>query len=241
MPMMSVAVGRSRPGFGQEDSCSADNASVKFDRLLDAERGGVLVMHGEAGVGKTALLQYAVEAADGYRVVRTSGVEAEMELPFAALQQLCLPFLDLRDRLPKPQHEALGVAFGIADGSVPNPFLLGLAVLGLLSEASDEQALLAIVDDAHWLDQASARVLAFIARRLLVEHIVLLFATRQVDDALGGLPELLISPLGYRDAWALLEAALPAPLDESVLERIVVETRWKPPRLVGVAEGAHPD
>jgi DNA-binding CsgD family transcriptional regulator len=211
-----------------------------LDRLLGSGRGGVLVMHGEAGVGKTALLQYAAETGDGYRVVKTSGVEADMELPFAALQQLCAPFLDLLDRLPKPQHDALGVAFGLAEGSAPNPFLVGLAVLGLLSESANEQALLAVVDDAHWLDQASAQVLAFVARRLLVEQIVLLFATRQVDEALSGLPELFISPLGHRDAWALLEAALPAPLDEPVLERIVVETRGNPLALLELPRGLTP-
>ena len=132
----------------------------ELDRLLDGVRGGhgsVLVVHGEAGVGKTALLEYAVEAAHGFRIVRTSGVEAEMELPFAALQQLCSGFLDLLDRLPQPQHEALGVAFGLITGPAPNPSLGGLAVLGLLAEAAQERPLMAVVDDAQWLDDASAR------------------------------------------------------------------------------------
>jgi predicted ATPase len=121
-----------------------------LDRLLDG-RGGVLVVHGEAGVGKTALLEYAVEAAREFRIARTSGVEAEMELPFAAAQQLCSPFLDLSDRLPQPQHEALAVAFGLITGPVPDPCLVGLAVLGLLSEAAEERPLMAVVDDAQWL------------------------------------------------------------------------------------------
>ena len=211
-----------------------------LDRLLGGGRGGVLVVHGEAGVGKTALLEHAIQAGRGYRIARTSGVEAEMELPFAALQQLCSPFLDLLDRLPQPQHEALGVAFGLTGGSAPNPFLVGLAVLGLLSEAAEEQPLLAVVDDAHWLDQASARALAFVARRLLAEPIVLLFATRQVDEALTGLPELFVSPLGHRDALALLESVLPAPLDETVLERIVVETRGNPLALLELPRGLSP-
>ena len=140
-----------------------------LDRLLDGVRGGrggVLVVDGEAGVGKTALLEYAVEAARGFRIARTSGIEAEMELPFAAVQQLCSPFLDLLDRLPQPQHEALGVAFGLIAGPAPNPFLVGLAVLGLLAEAAEEQPLVCVVDDAQWLDSASARTLAFVARRL---------------------------------------------------------------------------
>ena len=211
-----------------------------LDRLLDGGRGGVLVVHGEAGVGKTALLEYAVEAGREFRVARTSGVEAEMELPFAAVQQLCSPFLDLLDRLPQPQHEALGVAFGLSTGSAPDPFLVGLAVLGLLSEAAEERPLLAVVDDAHWLDHASARALAFVARRLLAEQIALLFATRQVDDALRGLPELLVSPLRHRDARALLESVLPARLDEPVLERIVVETRGNPLALLELPRGLTP-
>ncbi len=211
-----------------------------LNRLLGTGRGGVLVVHGEAGVGKTALLEYAAEAGLGYRVARTSGVEAERELPFAALQQLCSPLLDLLDRLPQPQQEALGVALGRTSGSAPNPFLVGLAVLGLLSEAAEGKPLLALVDDAQWLDQASARALAFVARRLLAEQIVFLFATRQVDDALSGLPDLIISPLGHRDARALLESALPAPLDDPVLERIVLETRGNPLALLELPRGLTP-
>ncbi len=208
-----------------------------LDRLLDSGRGGVLVVYGEAGVGKTALLEYAVEAGREFRLATTSGVEAEMELPFAAVQQLCSPFLDLLDRLPRPQQEALGVAFGVSTGAAPDPFLVGLAVLGLLSEVAEKRPLLAVVDDAHWLDQASARVLAFVARRLLAERIALLFATRHVDDALRGLPELLISPLRHRDARALLESVLPTRLDEPVLERIVVETRGNPLALLELPRG----
>ena len=211
-----------------------------LDRLLDGGRGGVLVLHGEAGVGKTALLEYAVGSGDLFRVARTSGVEAEMELPFAAVQQLCSPFLDLVDRLPQPQREALGVAFGISVGSAPSPFLVGLAVLGLLSEAAEKRPLLAIVDDAHWLDHASAQALAFVARRLLAEPIVLLLAARQIDDALRGLPELLVSPLRHRDARALLESVLPVRLDEAVLERIVTETGGNPLALLELPRGLTP-
>ena len=211
-----------------------------LDRLLTGRRCGVLIVHGEAGVGKTALLEYAIEAGREYLVARTAGVEAEMELPFAALLQLCSPFLDLLDRLPQPQHEALGVAFGLSGGSAPDPFLVGVAVLGLLSEAAEKRPLLAVVDDAHWLDHASARALAFVARRLLAEQIVLLFATRQVDEALRGLPELFIPPLGHRDARALLESVLPAPLDEPVLERVVAETRGNPLALLELPRGLTP-
>jgi len=208
-----------------------------LDRLLEAGRGGVLVMHGEAGVGKTALLDYAVEAGREFAVARTAGVEADIELPFAAVQLLCSPFLDHLDRLPEPQREALGVAFGISTGPVPDPFLVGLAILGLLSEVAEERPLIAVVDDAHWLDHASARALAFVARRLLAEQIALLFATRQLGEALKGLPELLILPLRHRDARALLESVLPVRLDEAVLERIVVETRGNPLALLELPKG----
>jgi DNA-binding CsgD family transcriptional regulator len=214
-----------------------------LDRLLDGVRGGhggVLVADGEAGVGKTALLEYAVEVAREFRIVRTSGAEGEMELPFAAVQQLCSPFLDFRDRVPQPQHEALGVAFGLITGPAPNPFLLGLAVLGLLSEAADERPLLAVVDDAQWLDHASARTLAFVARRLLAEKIALVFAAREPGDVLAGLPELHVLSLGHRDARTLLESALPGRLDEHVLERIVVETRGNPLALLELPRGLTP-
>jgi RNA polymerase sigma factor (sigma-70 family) len=211
-----------------------------LDKLLAGELGGVLVLHGEAGVGKTALLEYAVEASSDFEITKTSGVEAEMELPFAAAQQLCAPFLELSDRLPEPQRRALEVAFGLSTGARPNPFLVGLAVLSLLSEASQERPLLAIVDDAHWLDHASARTLAFVARRLLAEQVVLLFATRYVDDVLGGLPEVLVSALAPRDARSLLESVLPARLDEAVLERVVVETRGNPLALLELPRGLTP-
>ena len=214
-----------------------------LDRLLESARashGGVLVVHGEPGVGKSALLEYAVEAAQGFRVARTSGVEAEMELPFAAAQQLCSPFSELMQRLPQPQHDALRVAFGLAAGQPPNPFLVGLAVLGLLSEAAEEVPLLAVVDDAQWLDRASARALAFVARRLLAEKVALVFATRALGDGLVRLPELPVEPLGARDARTLLESVLPARLDERVLDRISQETRGNPLALIELPRGLTP-
>ena len=211
-----------------------------LDRLLDGGRGGrggVLVLHGEAGVGKTALLEYAVEAAREFRIAQTSGVEAEMELPFAAAQQLCSPFFELMARLPQPQHEALGVAFGLSAGPAPNPFLVGLAVLGLLAKAADEQPLVCVVDDAQWLDSASAGTLGFVARRLVAEKIALVFATRALGGALTGLPALHVGPLGRRDARTLLDSVLPARLDERVLERIVAETQGNPLALLELARG----
>jgi RNA polymerase sigma factor (sigma-70 family) len=215
----------------------------EFDRLLGAARGGaggVLVVHGEPGVGKTALLDWAVEAAPEFRVLRTAGVEGEMELPFAALQQLCAPILELMEHLPQPQREAVAVAFGLGAGQAPNPFLVGLAVLGLLSEAAEERPVFCVVDDAQWLDGASARAVAFVARRLLAEAIALVFAARELGDALAGLPELRVEPLGHRDARALLESVLPARLDEAVLDRIVVETRGNPLALIELPRGLTP-
>ncbi len=214
-----------------------------LDGLLAAARRGqpgVLVVHGQPGVGKTALLEWAIDAAAEFRAVRAAGVEAEMELPFAALQQLCAPILELRQRLPQPQRDALAIAFGLAAGQAPNPFLVGLAVLGLLSEAAEQRPLLCVVDDAQWLDGASARVLAFVARRLLAEKIVLLFAARELGGALAPLQELQVEPLGHRDARLLLESALPARLDESVLERVVAETRGNPLALLELPRGLTP-
>ena len=214
-----------------------------LDRLLEGARGGaggVLVVHGEPGVGKTALLEYALEAGREFRVVRSVGVEQDMELPYAALQHLCSPILDVNERLPAPQRDALAVAFGLSAGPAPNPFLVGLAVLGLLSDAAEQRPLLCVVDDAQWLDRASARALAFVARRLLAERVALVFAARELSEALTGVPELHVGPLGHRDARALLASVLSAPLDERVLERLVVETRGNPLALLELPRGLTP-
>jgi DNA-binding CsgD family transcriptional regulator len=211
-----------------------------LDRLLRAARegrGGVLVMHGDPGVGKTALLGYVVGAGSDFHVVRTVGVDGEMELPYAALQQLCAPISELNDSLPEPQRDALAVAFGLRSGPAPDAFLVGLAVLGLLSEAAEQRPLLCSVDDAQWLDRESARALAFVARRLLAEKIALVFATRELGDTVTGLPELYVGPLGHRDGRALLESALAARLDEQVLDRIVVETGGNPLALLELPRG----
>jgi DNA-binding CsgD family transcriptional regulator len=213
------------------------------ERLLEAAReghGGVLVVHGDPGVGKTALLEYALETANDFRVVRTSGAEGELELDYAALQQLCSPLLALIERLPDPQRDALDVAFGLSAGQAPSPFLVGLAVLGLLSEAAEQQPLLCMIDDAQWLDDASGAALAFVARRLLAERIALTFATRDVGSRLLRFPQLRVDPLGRRDARALLESILPARLDESVLERIVAETGGNPLALLELPRGLTP-
>jgi len=212
-------------------------------RLLDGARaghGGVLVLYGEPGVGKTALVDAAVELGADFQVVRSVGVEGEMELPYAALQQLSFPVFDLVARLPEPQREALTVAFGMATGQAPDPFLVGLAILGLLSEAAEARPLLCVVDDAQWLDRASARALAFIARRLLAEKIALLFAARESGEAFERFPEVRVGPLGRGDARVLLESVLPAPVDDRVLERIVAETHGNPLALLELPRGMTP-
>ena len=212
-------------------------------RLLDAARigdGGALVLQGDPGVGKTALLEWTVEQGEQFRVLRTVGVEGEMELPCAALQQLCSPILDRAEGLPDPQRDALGVAFGQSAGQPPNPFLVGLAALGLLTDAAEARPLLCVVDDAQWLDGASARALAFVARRLAARRIAFVLAAREPVDTLAGLPELRVEPLQRGDARRLLESVMPAPLDERVLDRIVVETRGNPLALLELPRGLTP-
>jgi DNA-binding CsgD family transcriptional regulator len=211
-----------------------------LDRLIEAVRAGesrVLVVHGEPGVGKTALLEYAIESAAGLRVARVAGVESEMELAFAALQQLCAPMLDKLAGLPDPQRAALAVAFGLETGAAPDRFVVALAALSLLSAAAGQQPLLCVVDDAQWLDRASALVLAFVARRLLAEPVALVFAANEPGEELRGLPELVVGGLGEGDARELLGSVLGGPLDERVRDRIVAETRGNPLALLELPRG----
>jgi DNA-binding CsgD family transcriptional regulator/tetratricopeptide (TPR) repeat protein len=213
------------------------------DALIAAVRrgeSGVLVVRGEAGIGKSALLSYLVEAASGLTVVRATGVESEMELAFASLHQFCLPMLDRLERLPVPQREALKVVFGLTQGTAPDRFLVGLAVLSLLSETAGERPLLCVVDDAQWLDHESAQTLAFVARRLFAERVGLVFGTRVVGEALRGLPELEMRGLGVEDARALLTSAVRFPLDEQVRDRIVAETGGNPLALLELPRGLTP-
>jgi predicted ATPase len=163
-----------------------------------------------------------------------------MELAFAALQQLCAPMLDGLDRLPAPQQEALGVAFGLRAGDAPDRFLVGLAVLSLFSEAAEEQPLVCVIDDAHWLDRASAQTLVFVARRLLAESVALVFATRDPSEELTGFPGLVVEGLRNGDARALLGSVLRVPLDERVRERLVAETRGNPLALLELPRGLTP-
>ncbi|MGY4652244.1 AAA family ATPase [Mycobacterium sp. URHB0021] len=217
----------------------------ELKHLLAAVRRGesrVLVVHGEAGFGKTALLDYVAEQAKACQVARASGVESEMELAYAALHQLCGPMLDRLDRLPAPQREALSTAFGLSTGPAPDRLLVGLAVLSMLADVAETRPLVCLVDDLQWLDQASVQVISFVARRLVAESVALIVASRLPHPEMRTLPEMPIGGLRESDARALLDAVLSVPLDERVRDQIVVETGGNPlallelPRRLSVQE-----
>src|SRR6185436_10197156 len=202
-----------------------------LDDLLASVRRGEsrsLVLRGEAGIGKTALLEYLVESASDLQVARATGVESEMELAFASLHQLCAPLLEPLERLPAPQRDALQIVFGLAAGPAPDRFLVGLAVLSLVSEMAEQRPLLCVVDDAQWLDQTSALTLAFVARRLLAEPVGLVFATREPGEELQHVSELEVNGLHDGDARKLLRSAVRSKLDERVRDRFIAETRGNP-------------
>ena len=209
-----------------------------------AGNSGVLVVRGEAGIGKTALVEHAGDIAtrSGFRVQSAAGAESETQFAFAGLHQLCAPLLDRAAALPDPQQDALHVAFGQRQGTAPDRFLVGLATLNLLAEVAEEAPLLCLVDDAQWLDQASAQVLAFVARRVAAEQLALVFAARDHDsgdtDPLTGLPELRLEGLGEADARTLLAAAVRAPLADDVRDRIIAESRGNPLALLELPRGA---
>ena len=216
-----------------------------LDRLVVDLREGrsrVLVLRGEAGIGKTALLDHVAGSASDCRVIRTAGIESEMELAYAGLHQFCGSLLGRLEQLPPPQRDALGVAFGLQAGPPPDRFMVGLAILGLLSEAAEQQPTLCLVDDAQWLDQASAETLAFVARRALAERIALVFAVRDGSDAraLRGLPEFAVVGLHDGDARALLDSVTRGLLDERVSAQIVAETRGNPLALIELPRGLTP-
>ncbi|MFI5707638.1 AAA family ATPase [Kribbella sp. NPDC051620] len=213
---------------GRRRECEA------LDRLvadLGAGRSAALVLRGEAGIGKTALLDYLEANAPSCRIARAAGVESEMELVFGGLHQLCGR---LRDRLSDPRHEALSTAFGLTAGTPPDRFQVGLAMLNLLTEAAEDAPLICLIDDAQWLDRMSAQTLAFVARRLLAERVALVFAIREHGDAneLTGLPELVVTGLSYDDARALLDTTVTGVVDERVRDRFVAETRGNPLALI---------
>src|SRR5215831_11078632 len=189
-----------------------------LERLVTGVRAGqsrVLVLRGEAGIGKTALLEHLSAVTEGCRIARIAGVESEMELAFAGLHALCAPMLGRLGHLPIPQREALNTAFGMSGDPPPDRFLVGLAVLSLLADAAEEQPLICIIDDAQWLDRISVQTLAFVARRLLAERVGLVFALREsgAEHALEGLPELVIEGLTADGARRLLDATIPGSLD----------------------------
>ena len=203
-------------------------------------RGRALVVRGEAGVGKSALLEHVAGAAADMRVARASGVESEMELAFASVHQLCAPLLGRLEHLPDPQRDALEVAFGLRAGAAPDRFLVGLAVLTLLSEVAEERPLLCVVDDAQWLDRASAQVLAFTARRLLAEPLGVIFAAREPGEQFHGLAEMEVRGLPEQDARALLGSVVRFRLDEQVRDRILAETGGNPLALLELPRGLDP-
>ena len=220
--------------LGRAQECAA------LDDLVAAIRRGEsrsLVLRGEAGIGKTALLEYLVESGSDLNVVRAAGVESEMELAYASLHQLCAPLLGQLKQLPAPQVAALRVVFGLSDGAPPDRFLVGLGVLSLLSEVAGERPLVCVVDDAQWLDLASALTLAFVARRLLAEPVGIVFATRESGQELRHLPELEVQGLRDRDARGLLRSAATLKLDSQVRDQIIVETQGNPLALLELPRG----
>jgi DNA-binding CsgD family transcriptional regulator len=235
----AVRVVAGDPGLGL---IGRANECEVLDRLVAdvrAHHSGVVVLRGEAGVGKSALVDRVARTSAGCRVVRAAGVEMEMELPFAAVHQLCAGMLERIDDLPGPQRDALGTAFGLVERDPADRFLVSLAVLSLMSAVAEDRPLVCLVDDAQWLDRASAQTLAFVARRLLAESVALLFAVREPSDEteLHGLPELTIDGLPANDARALLESASLERLDDRVRDRIVAETRGNPLALLELPRG----
>ncbi len=228
---------------GTPDNLRGRRAEVaRLERMVAdvrADKGTALVVRGEPGIGKSALLDYLAGHSDRCRVVRAAGIEAEMELPFAGLHQLCAPLLDVAESLRSVQREALEIAFGLRAGGPPDRFLVGAATLTLLSEASATEPLLCVVDDAQWLDQASAHALTFAGRRLFADRIGVIFAVRDpvTRPEWRGIPELAVGGLADHDARTLLSAVVPGKLDQHVRDRIVAETRGNPLALLELPRG----
>ncbi|MGY1698202.1 ATP-binding protein [Geodermatophilus sp. SYSU D00766] len=242
VPQPASALPRTSPWpglLGRRTECETLSGLVAAAK---AGRSQVLVLRGDAGIGKTALLDFLLERAVGCQVARAAGVESEMELAFAGLHQLCSPHLDRLATLPAPQQQALGTAFGLRAGAAPDRFLVGLAVLTLLSEVAEERPLVCVVDDVQWLDQASAQTLEFVARRLAAEPVAMVFAVRPSDrePTLTGLPELEVRGLSTTDARALLDSAVTGTLDPRVRDRVVAESHGNPLALLELPRGRTP-
>jgi DNA-binding CsgD family transcriptional regulator len=237
-----------QPGLRGGASKMADRVNERgaLDQLLAdvrADQSRALVVRADAGMGKTVLLEYVAVRASrlGFRVARAMGVQSEMELAFAGLHQLCAPMLSRADALPSPQRDALRIALGLAAGPPPDRFFVGLAVLNLLSGAAGERPLICLIDDEQWLDQASAQVLGFVARRLAADPVGLLFAARELGPELAGLPEMELGGLAGEDARALLASALAGPLDSRIADLIIAETRGNPLALLELPRGLTPE
>jgi hypothetical protein len=213
--------------LGRGTECAA---LLRLLQRARAGQSGVLVLRGEPGIGKSALLDYTVRAAVGFTITRAGGVQSEIEVAFAALHQVCLPFMDRVDQLPEPQRDAVRIALGLSSGGAPNRLLVGLAILNLLSDAARGRPLLCVIDDAQWLDRGSAQALAFVARRLEADSVAILFGRRLASghDEIDGLPDLLLHGLAPPDAQKLFETAFPLSLDRDVAERILDEARGNP-------------
>ncbi|MDF2824357.1 MAG: transcriptional regulator, luxR family, partial [Mycobacterium sp.] len=223
-------------GSGQLRGRASESAALQ--RVIAGARSGVsqvLVVRGQAGTGKTALLEHATDMATGFRCLQIVGVQSDMELAFAGLQQLCAPLMNHVETLPVPQQDALRVAFGLGAGPAPDRFLVGLAVLSLLAAEAERQPLLCVIDDAQWLDQVSVQTLGFVARRLLAEPVALVFGVRDHGaEALAGLPEIVVAGLSDSDARELLESLVPGAIDPRVRDRILAETQGNPLALLEV-------
>src|ERR1700747_1949077 len=237
---MTAHPGIGGPATGLTGRGSERGVLDRFVAGVRAGEGAGVVVRGEPGMGKTALLDYLAGRAARCQVARMAGVQSEMELAFAGLHQLCAPMLGRAGHLPAPQRDALRIAFGQAAGPPPDRFLVGLAVLSLLSEVAGAPRLFCLIEDARWLDQASARVLGFVARRLAADPVGLVFAAREPGGELAGLPELEVGGLGEGDARALLDSALAGPIDDRIRDRIVAETRGNPLALLELPRGLSP-